>query len=539
MKLTLKSLPSVLVFSALLYFLHRNPLAFASPEDLPKEDSRQDLLCEPALSAPTQRTSVAERDRIALTHVRLVIWKAHRLARKMGNLQLLPDLIGEGNLGLIEAGREAEESMLAKPEPAFLNFAASYINGYMMRFIRTLYTFPKSRTEISNGIQFRARAEDRMLFIIDDPSKKLSILDYPYGGLPTFKNLTMTNSSAALQLQAEHPRAFSANELLGSNTLHPDSKVEEFYIREEILEIIRTNFDEFMESLSPRQREIFRLKFSAPDDEKLSLEDIGKSLTTPISDFTVAKEMRAIETKLRDFFVPLLEGTALQEASTQTPAVPDAPSPRREISDATVVHAILSNSGVSEIVNNLIPEFLADLNDTVDRRVFEGRTSSPQSTFAQLNEELQRSLSQLAKIEARVFRAFVIFIAPYLSEHRTVVGEHFFHAADEFRRRMAVNERVNNAKTLVNYFESLLQRPEILEAVTPRLKDFDAKLKDAAQRRIFFNRLQPEPLSIAAIARELGVSRQTAAEREIRIVRNFLKFMEPFWPSGFVPEQVQ
>ncbi len=378
-----------------------------------------------------------------------------------------------------------------------------------------------------------------MLFIIDDPSRRLSIIDDPFGGPPSSKSLITTDKAAAFRKQEQYPRAFRASELIGSGVLDLDSKTEELYIKEQFLEIIRTNFDAFVKTLSPRQREIFRLKFSAPDDEKLSLEDIGKSLTTPISDFTVAKEMRAIETKLRDFFVPLLEGTALQEASTQTPAVPDAPSPRREISDATVVHAILSNSKVSEIVNNLIPEFLASLNDTVDRRVFEGRTSSPQSTFAQLNEELQRSLSQLAKIEARVFRAFVIFIAPYLSEHRTVVGEHFFHAADEFRRRMAVNERVNNAKTLVNYFESLLQRPEILEAVTPRLKDFDAKLKDAAQRRIFFNRLQPEPLSIAAIARELGVSRQTAAEREIRIVRNFLKFMEPFWPSGFVPEQVQ
>ncbi len=508
----------------------RLQLVYAHSENLFTNGSEEDLRCESAMDVtdgrnavrtymnevrgiggqlnnvelaepivPGQPTSIAARDRIALSHLRLVTTRAFRIARRMGNFQLTPDLIGAGNLGLIQAARKAEESDLVDPGAGFENYATPFIQREMEAVIRNQYIFRKVPN--SNGKRVVGL---RMLLIIDN-----------------FPNDTQNIGN----LSTSH----------GAGNSDPNSP--EIYVQEELLGIISANLDAFLDTLSARQREIFQLRFNSSDEDALSLLNIGRSLTIPVSEFTVGKEVKTLESKLREFFIPLFEGMTTQEpAQSTTP--PAMPTYRRlKISDSALVHDILTNSYVSGIVNNLIPSFLSRLNNTAERRVFQARTSTPPLTFAQLSTELQRTSHQLETIEARVFRSFVIFLVPHLSGHRGEVGDHFFRAAEEFQRRIEVAERINNAVTPATYLESLLQRPELLEIVMAKFTTFsEDNLKDDMQRMIFSNRFQSEPLTPGAIARQLGVSREVVAGREDRMIRRFFRFMRPFWPNGFVPE---
>jgi RNA polymerase sigma-32 factor len=239
--------------------------------------------------AETGSRSAAEQ--LVTANLRLVVKIAYEYRRAYRNML---DLVQEGNIGLMQAVSRYDPYRGVK----LSSYAAWWIRAYMLRFILNNWRLVKIGTTQSQRKLFfnlnkeKARLEAMGIDPTDEAiAKSLDV---------TVKDVRemdrrMARSDASLDTPIGDPdgRQTTRMELLPSTGRDPEAAAEGM----ELAEVVRTHLDEFRETLSGKDLDIFDKRVIAP--EPLTLQQLGE-------DFGVSRErVRQLEArmvgKLREF----------------------------------------------------------------------------------------------------------------------------------------------------------------------------------------------------------------------------------------------
>lgn len=245
----------------------------ASLEKYLREIGRIDLTPpdeEFELCARTRQGDSDARDRLIGANLRFVVSVAKQY---QGKGLSLPDLINEGNIGLVRAAERFDESKGFK----FISFAVWWIRQSIMQAITAngrVVRLPLNKIFLVKQIQ---RTESALEQALDRPA-------------------TLEEVADSIGIPVEEVKA---GQSMGNNTLSLDMPVtddEDSTLLDTIEDVnaekadrtlsydesLRTELDRSMQLLSDRQKQTILYFFGIGQDHPLSLEDIGKKfdLTT-------------------------------------------------------------------------------------------------------------------------------------------------------------------------------------------------------------------------------------------------------------------
>jgi len=202
-------------------------------------------------------------ERLTKANLRFVV----SVAKQYQNQGLtLPDLINEGNLGLIKAAQRFDETRGFK----FISYAVWWIRQSILQALAEqsrIVRLPLNKVGLTNRI-----------------SKAFSLLEQEFEREPTAEELAtlleidIEEVSATLGLNARHVSMdqplFDGEDstlidvMINPNAISTDNELAKASLRTEI--------DRSLSTLTQRQKEVIRFFFGLGVDHALSLEDIGE-----------------------------------------------------------------------------------------------------------------------------------------------------------------------------------------------------------------------------------------------------------------------
>jgi RNA polymerase primary sigma factor len=205
----------------------------------------------------------ASLERLTKANLRFVV----SVAKQYQNQGLtLPDLINEGNLGLIKAAQRFDETRGFK----FISYAVWWIRQSILQALAEqsrIVRLPLNKVGLTNRI-----------------SKAFSLLEQEFEREPTAEELAtlleidIEEVSATLGMNARHvsmDQPLSDGEdstlidvMINPNAISTDNELAKASLRTEI--------DRSLSTLTQRQKEVIRFFFGLGVDHALSLEDIGE-----------------------------------------------------------------------------------------------------------------------------------------------------------------------------------------------------------------------------------------------------------------------
>ncbi len=203
-------------------------------------------------------------DRLTKANLRFVV----SVAKQYQNQGLsLPDLINEGNLGLIKAAQRFDETRGFK----FISYAVWWIRQSILQALAEqsrIVRLPLNKVGLTNRIQ-----------------KAYSLLEQQYEREPSAEELAemlemdIDEVSSTLGINARHVSMDSPLSDGEENTLMDvlendnAEKTDEQLVHNESL---KTEIDRYLKTLTDRQKEVICFFFGIGVDHPMSLEDIGE-----------------------------------------------------------------------------------------------------------------------------------------------------------------------------------------------------------------------------------------------------------------------
>ena len=203
-------------------------------------------------------------DRLTRANLRFVV----SVAKQYQNQGLsLPDLINEGNLGLIKAAQRFDETKGFK----FISYAVWWIRQSILQSLAEqsrIVRLPLNKVGLTNKIN-KAFSQLEQEFEREPSAEELAEL----------LNLQTEEVAASLSVSSRHVSMDSPLADGEDNTLmdvmhnpNADSTDEELDHRQSL----KTEIDRSLNTLTERQQEVIRYFFGIGVDHPLSLEDIGE-----------------------------------------------------------------------------------------------------------------------------------------------------------------------------------------------------------------------------------------------------------------------
>ena len=205
------------------------------------------------------------RDRMVRANLRLVV----KIARGyMGNGLSLPDLIEEGNLGLLRAVEGFDPGMGTR----FSTYASYWIKQSIKRGLTNsakTIRIPAYMVELlSKWRRANARLTDE-LGRTPTPEEVARVLGLPRKKLPLIKNAIRIYNSTPQTDQAD------GSWLLGEMVMDKRIKSpDEEFVETDVLKHVMTMLDE----MDPREATVLRMRFGLDDMEPHTLKEIGEEL---------------------------------------------------------------------------------------------------------------------------------------------------------------------------------------------------------------------------------------------------------------------
>jgi len=202
-------------------------------------------------------------DRLVKANLRFVV----SVAKQYQNQGLsLPDLINEGNLGLIKAALRFDETKGFK----FISYAVWWIRQSILQSLAEqsrIVRLPLNKVGLTNRIS-KAYQQLEQEFEREPTTEELADL----------LNLETEEVSSALNVATRHlsmdtPIVDGEENTLADILENPNAEKADYYI--DHYESLKTEVERSLETLSQRQKEVVCYFFGIGQEDPLSLEDIG------------------------------------------------------------------------------------------------------------------------------------------------------------------------------------------------------------------------------------------------------------------------
>jgi RNA polymerase primary sigma factor len=218
---------------------------------------------EVALAIRIKNGDAAALDKLTKANLRFVV----SVAKQYQNQGLtLPDLINEGNLGLIKAAQRFDETRGFK----FISYAVWWIRQSILQSLAEqarIVRLPLNKVGLSNRI-----------------SKAYSLLEQQFEREPTAEELatfldleieevTATLGAGVRHVSMDQPLMDGEDNTLMDVMSNPNDIGTDYEVLKNSL---KTEIERSLSSLSERQKEVIRYFFGIGIDHALSLEDIGE-----------------------------------------------------------------------------------------------------------------------------------------------------------------------------------------------------------------------------------------------------------------------
>jgi RNA polymerase primary sigma factor len=218
---------------------------------------------EVALAIRIKNGDAAALDKLTKANLRFVV----SVAKQYQNQGLtLPDLINEGNLGLIKAAQRFDETRGFK----FISYAVWWIRQSILQSLAEqarIVRLPLNKVGLSNRI-----------------SKAYSLLEQQFEREPTAEELatfleleieevTATLGAGVRHVSMDQPLMDGEDNTLMDVMSNPNDIGTDYEVLKASL---KTEIERSLSTLSERQKEVIRYFFGIGIDHALSLEDIGE-----------------------------------------------------------------------------------------------------------------------------------------------------------------------------------------------------------------------------------------------------------------------
>ena len=239
----------------------------ASPDKYLQEIARVDLLTADAEVELAQRIkagAVAALEKLTKANLRFVV----SVAKQYQNQGLtLPDLINEGNLGLIKAAQRFDETRGFK----FISYAVWWIRQSILqalaeqsRIVRLPLNKIGSINKINKMYAYLEQANER----VPSAEEIARELDMSVNDVKeSMKNAGRHISMDAPLVEGEDSNLYDV--IRSNESPNPDKAL--------ILDSLRTEIERALETLTPREADVVRLYFGLSDQHAMTLEEIGET----------------------------------------------------------------------------------------------------------------------------------------------------------------------------------------------------------------------------------------------------------------------
>lgn len=219
---------------------------------------------EVALAVKIKHGDQAALDKLTKANLRFVV----SVAKQYQNQGLtLPDLINEGNLGLIKAAQRFDETRGFK----FISYAVWWIRQSILQALAEqsrIVRLPLNKVGLSNRIS-KAYSQLEQEFEREPTAEELAtFLDIE------IEEVTSTLGSGIRHVSMDQPLADGEESTLMDVMINPNavSTDDELAFKASL----KTEIERSLSTLSERQKEVIRYFFGIGIDHALSLEDIGE-----------------------------------------------------------------------------------------------------------------------------------------------------------------------------------------------------------------------------------------------------------------------
>ena len=239
----------------------------ASLDKYLQEIGRVDLITadeEVELAQRIKAGDVAALEKLTKANLRFVV----SVAKQYQNQGLtLPDLINEGNLGLIKAAQRFDETRGFK----FISYAVWWIRQSILqalaeqsRIVRLLLNKIGSINKINKMYAYLEQANER----VPSAEEIARELDMSVNDVKeSMKNAGRHISMDAPLVEGEDSNLYDV--IRSNESPNPDKAL--------ILDSLRTEIERALETLTPREADVVRLYFGLSDQHAMTLEEIGET----------------------------------------------------------------------------------------------------------------------------------------------------------------------------------------------------------------------------------------------------------------------
>ena len=239
----------------------------ASLDKYLQEIGRVDLLTadeEVELAQRIKAGDVAALEKLTKANLRFVV----SVAKQYQNQGLtLPDLINEGNLGLIKAAQRFDETRGFK----FISYAVWWIRQSILqalaeqsRIVRLPLNKIGSINKINKMYAYLEQANER----VPSAEEIARELDMSVNDVKeSMKNAGRHISMDAPLVEGEDSNLYDV--IRSNESPNPDKAL--------ILDSLRTEIERALETLTPREADVVRLYFGLSDQHAMTLEEIGET----------------------------------------------------------------------------------------------------------------------------------------------------------------------------------------------------------------------------------------------------------------------
>jgi RNA polymerase primary sigma factor len=198
-------------------------------------------------------------------NLRFVVKVANRFS---GAGPSLLDLINEGNIGLLQAARRFDPGRNVK----FISYAVWWIRQAIMQMLAE-QSGPTRLPLKQAGLLYKIRTKSEELTKRHDREPTTQELAKALG-------VTLRDVEE-IQRVARRPVSLDSPVTEDSETAYLDLMADEdapAVDRDLVTSTLNSEIAGLLGSLAPREREVLELRFGIPDDEPLTLEDVGRKL---------------------------------------------------------------------------------------------------------------------------------------------------------------------------------------------------------------------------------------------------------------------
>ena len=219
---------------------------------------------EVALAIKIKHGDQAALDKLTKANLRFVV----SVAKQYQNQGLtLPDLINEGNLGLIKAAQRFDETRGFK----FISYAVWWIRQSILQALAEqsrIVRLPLNKVGLSNRIS-KAYSLLEQEFEREPTAEELATyLDLP------IEEVTATLGSGVRHVSMDQPIMDGEDGTLMDVMINPNAISTDNELA--FIASLKTEIERSLSTLSDRQKEVIRFFFGIGIDHALSLEDIGE-----------------------------------------------------------------------------------------------------------------------------------------------------------------------------------------------------------------------------------------------------------------------